>query len=93
MCHRKEKKTRMIAPNEERIRFTLPGWRKAKGYTQAELAEKLGIPAVTYARWEKNPRNFPVSKAFEVAKILGANINDIIFVSDDDTKCVTDEEV
>ena len=82
----------MTTTDSERVRFTLPGWRRAKRITQAEMAEKIGIPAVTYARWEKNPKKFPVSKAFEVAEILGISINDIIFMPDGDTNCVTEGE-
>ena len=89
---RKEETTQMTTINNERVRFTLPGWRKAKGYTQAEMAEKLGLPTVTYSRWEKNPKKIPISKAFEAASVLGVSVNDIIFLSDDDTKCVTESE-
>ena len=78
----------MTTANNERVRFSLAGWRKAKGMTQAEMAERLGLPTVTFARWEKNADKIPISKAFEMANILGVSINDIIFLSDNDTKCV-----
>lgn len=69
------------------LKFTLAGWRKAKGYTQDQFSEKIGVPLPTYVRWEKNASKIPISKALEAARVLGVDINDIIFETRD-TKCV-----
>lgn len=34
-------------------------WRKAHGYTQKALAEKLGVAEVSVYRWEKAMREIP----------------------------------
>ena len=81
----------MSTENNERVRFTLEGWRKAKGFSQKDFAFKIGVPVVTYSRWEKYPEKIQISKAEKIAQALGISINDIIFLPVNDTKCVTTE--
>ena len=81
----------MSTETNERVRFTLEGWRKAKGFSQKDFAFKLGVPVVTYARWDKNPEKIQISKAEKIARALEISINDIIFITANDTKCVTGE--
>ena len=70
------------------IRLTLASWRKARNFTQAEMAQKLGVSLMTYTRWESKPHKITISKAFEICKILDITLNDVIFFDFDDTKCV-----
>lgn len=60
--------------------------RLAKEISIAAMAERLGVHPNTYARWEKEPGTIPVSKAFEIAEILEASVDDI-FLDLNSTKC------
>lgn len=81
----------MQTTESEKIKLSLSSWRKARGYTQKEMACHLGIPLVTYTRWEKKPDKIPVNKAIEAAEILRIDFGDIIFLPNCDTKCVANE--
>lgn len=45
--------------------------REAKGLSQAELAEKIGIHEVTLGRWERNERSAKLEKISKIALVLG----------------------
>lgn len=62
------------------MRLKLIEWRRARGISQPEMAKNLGISMPTYVRWEKNPGNIAISKAYDIAKILEVDIKDIIFL-------------
>lgn len=42
-----------------------------------EFAKLLGVPISTYSQWENESNNPTLNKAFEVAKILNRNLEDI----------------
>lgn len=63
MEHRKE--------NMEKIKRTIAGIRKDLGLTQKEMAEQLGIPLVSYARYEKGVVPTPVEIAVAIADLGG----------------------
>ena len=58
--------------------------RKAKGFTQATLAERLGVEQPTVQRWEVGKREPDLAQLFELAKVLevepGSLIDDSIAV-------------
>lgn len=64
----------------DKVRLKLVEWRRARGISQPEMAKGLGISMPTYVRWEKNPGNIAISKAYDIAKILEVDIKDIIFL-------------
>lgn len=35
----------------------LRAWRAARGWTQAQLAERLGVPRLLVAKWEQGAQN------------------------------------
>ena len=51
--------------------------RKDKGYTAAELAERLSVTERTVYNWEKHPEDLTVSKAVDICMTLGCTLNDI----------------
>lgn len=72
MEHRKE--------NMEKIKRTIAGIRKDLGLTQKEMAEQLGIPLVSYARYEKGIVPTPVEIAVAIADLGGvADLREIKF--------------
>ena len=57
--------------------------RKERGYTQAEMAEKLNITQVQYGRYESGKSDLSLTKFIELLKILDINIADF---SDEENK-------
>ena len=53
-------------------------YRKMQGYTQSELATKIGVSQQTIAKWESG-NAFPLAgKLPEIAKILSCTIDDLL---------------
>jgi len=44
--------------------------RKAKGYTQQELANKLGVSQVMVSRWENGEENFTIATLAKISTAL-----------------------
>ena len=59
--------------------LTIRQWRGARGKTQWEMAELLGVHINTYQKWERNPKIIDVCHAQKLAKIFEVDINDIDF--------------
>jgi HTH-type transcriptional regulator/antitoxin HipB len=53
------------------LRPLLVGFRKAKGLTQKDVSERLGITQQTYARLESNPASASLERLFRVFNVLG----------------------
>ncbi|GAB1798656.1 hypothetical protein PMEGAS228_51740 [Priestia megaterium] len=66
------------------MKFTLKQARLLKGFTQKELAEKLGIHTHTYSKMEKHPDDVTIGEAKKISEILGFSY-DFIFFNDDST--------
>ena len=45
--------------------------RKEKGYTQQELASKLGVSQVMVSRWENGEENFTIATLAKISSALG----------------------
>lgn len=57
-------------------------WRKARGISQAEMAELLNVHVNTYQNWENDPEKISISNAVEISKILNVPMNDIAFIKE-----------
>ena len=55
----------------EEVKRTLAGVRKDLGYTQKEMAEKVGINSMTYARYEQGKTSIPFKVAIKIADLAG----------------------
>lgn len=53
------------------LRPLLVGFRKAKGLTQKDVSERLGVTQQTYARLESNPASASLERLFRVFNVLG----------------------
>ncbi|WP_420284272.1 helix-turn-helix transcriptional regulator [Serratia liquefaciens] len=53
------------------LRPLLVGFRKAKGLTQKDVSERLGVTQQTYARLESNPTSASMERLFRVFNVLG----------------------
>lgn len=73
------------------MKLTLREWRRAKGVTQAEMAEVCGVQINTYRRWEERPEEIKLSKAVAIADRLGVKLGDI-FLAFNTTETDTEEK-
>ncbi|HEM6182819.1 TPA: helix-turn-helix transcriptional regulator [Streptococcus suis] len=51
--------------------------RKQAGYTQKDIADKLGISETTYRQKELGQNDFKLSECYKIAKILNKEISDL----------------
>ena len=70
-------------------RRTLQTLRRKAGYASARaFAERLGIPAPTYAKYERQPESpdnrIPMGAAWKIADALGCSIDVVVGRYDDD---------
>lgn len=56
------------------LRPLLIGFRKAKGLTQKDVSERLGVTQQTYARLEANPGSASIERLFKVLTVLGVEV-------------------
>ena len=61
-------------------RMRLDEIRRARGYSQEFMANKLGCHRNTYAKMEEKPQNITMEEADKLATILNVSVNDIIFL-------------
>lgn len=66
--------------------------RKKAGFTQDELAKKIGISKRTLAYWEKGENNIKPEKAEKLAKIFNVSVAYLLGYTDD-SKVYDDEQV
>ena len=60
----------IIAKYIAQIAATIQRQRKAKGYTQQELANMLGVSQVMISRWENGEENFTIATLARISKAL-----------------------
>ncbi len=65
--------------------------RLAKGYTQRDLAEKIGVTYQVVLQYEKGTRKISIEKLYAMAEVLSINIMDLIPVSNEKI-CLKNEE-
>ncbi len=64
--------------------------RKLKGWSQEELAEKVGVSSKTISKWENGTSEIKQDNAINLSEILGVSIEEII--SGRDINSITPEE-
>jgi len=62
----------------EKIKKTLRSLRKKRNYTQAQLAEKLGISARAYAKIEAGETNLTIGRLRAIAVILDVSLTELL---------------
>ncbi len=64
--------------NQEKVGKFIAACRKENGYTQASLAEKLGITDRAISKWE-NGKSLPdASIMLELCELLNINVNELL---------------
>ena len=56
--------------------------REEKGYTQKQLAEKLGINSVTYLHYEKEQREPPLALLADISRFYGVSVDYLLGLTD-----------
>lgn len=51
--------------------------RRAKGLNQTEVAKAIGVPQVTYSRWERGINYPKKARLFELANFFGVTVDDL----------------
>ena len=69
------KEERIAAIYIGQIAATIQRQRKEKGYTQHELAKKLGVSQVMVSRWENGEENFTIATLAKISAALGIEWN------------------
>ena len=59
--------------------ITLKQARVGVGYSQMEIAEKLGVSLNTYRRYEQNPEKMAIDKALQFCAITNTTPDDLFF--------------
>jgi ribosome-binding protein aMBF1 (putative translation factor) len=62
---------RATAQSLAEIAASIQRQRLAKGYTQAALAEKLGVSQAMVSRWENGEENFTITTLSKISGALG----------------------
>lgn len=51
--------------------------RKAKGYTQTEFAQMLGVPLIEVMHWEQGDVDYKISTLVKIAAALGLRLHNV----------------
>ncbi|TAN35465.1 MAG: XRE family transcriptional regulator [Verrucomicrobia bacterium] len=63
--------------------FEKIGWiRKAKGWSQEDIAERLGMSPTGYGKIERGETDIPLSRLEQISEILDINLADLIGLED-----------
>ena len=58
----------------DQLKPILVGYRKAQGFSQKDMAEKLGVKQQSYQYLESNPQKITVDRLFRVLALLGVKL-------------------
>lgn len=62
----------------EKIEIKLRRLRYEKGYTQEEIAMKLGISQATYSRLESGQSKLDVEMMYKIVKVYGLDLKEFL---------------
>ena len=56
--------------------------REERGYTQKQIADKLGLNSVTYLHYEKEQREPPLALLADMAQLYGVTVDYLLGLTD-----------
>ncbi len=71
------------------MREALKKARVAKGYTVAEIAERVGVTPAVYYKWEDGTRDPLLDNARQVSEVLERPIEELFFAQKKKIKSIT----
>ncbi len=69
---------------DKKFNELLKSARLKAGLTQAQLAEKIGVPKSTYCNWEQGTREPNVLKLKQIARALGVTMDSLVGLEESD---------
>ena len=70
------------------LKDNLISLRKLNGYSQGQIAERIGITRQAYAKWENGSTVPDVDRASQLAKLYGISIDSLMGGSDDSASVI-----
>lgn len=64
----------------DNIKISLAAARVNKGFTQKDVADKLGVSIQSVCSWEKEPHKINICTAYQLADLYDLRIDNLIFV-------------
>lgn len=61
------------------MKYTLKELRAKHNFSQAYMAKELNVSVQVYDTWERDFGRIKISKANEIAQLLGVTLDDIFF--------------
>lgn len=58
--------------------MTLKDLRRKLGLTQAEVAQRVGVDARLYRRWENAERSIPSGRLFFLARVFQTTVDEVL---------------
>jgi transcriptional regulator with XRE-family HTH domain len=74
-----------------RINVNILELRKRRGWTQAELAERVGVSQATVSSWERDVQP-SAGSTYKLAQVLGCTMEDLFTIPDQDQDPGTDPD-
>lgn len=74
----------------DREEFDLSNFRMTIGWTQTQLAEKLGVSQSTITSWENNPGTIPFNSMSDIARVTGYKLVDLLSFGEKQITRITD---
>ena len=65
--------------------LTIRQARMMKEISQSVMAERLNICRDTYRKIEQHPEKATIEQGFQIASLLGVDVDDLIFIAPDST--------
>ena len=74
------------------MKKSLRGWRRDRDFTQAQMANEIGVSLATYQTYERCPGQIRLHTLFRICEVLKVGINDIQYWTGDTSKILYVEE-
>ncbi|UPA54456.1 helix-turn-helix domain-containing protein [Wolbachia pipientis] len=81
----------MTTPLDYEVGQKVKRWRLERGYTQEDLAEKIGITRQVMLQYEKGTRRISIEKLYAITEALSVSITDLIPIQRVSKSCLEDE--
>ncbi len=81
----------MTTPLDYEVGQKVTRWRLERGYTQEDLANKIGITRQVMLQYEKGTRRISIEKLYAITEALSVSITDLIPIQRVSKSCLEDE--